>query len=341
MNPKLSRRVKLAIAIAFFGLFLFFLVLNTSLGTVSIPFSEVWKTLTFQDTDDPVHRSIILNLRLPRVVLGILVGATLAVCGNLFQALLRNPLADPYILGVSSGAAFGIVLSIGLMGTMTAIPAILYNLPVVSFFFAMIAAFSSYLIARRGTKTPVVDLILSGVIVNFLFNAGTTFVIVFLWRNIQSTTYWLMGSLSGSSWTKVGSMGVATTVAILFGLIFSVKLNAVSLGEEEAMNLGVNVNLLKFLIFLVVSLLTAYSVSVAGIVGFVGLIIPHSARLITGPDHKKSIPFSAILGGIFLSSCDTIARTLFSPIEMPLGTITALVGAPVFIYLLRKKMRTA
>jgi len=338
--PVISRRLKIAIAIAFSVLFLFFLLLNTSLGTVSIPFSDVWKALTSQPPEDPVHHSIILNIRLPRVLLGILVGATLAVCGNLFQALLRNPLADPYILGVSSGAAFGIVLSIGIMGSMTAIPAILYNLPLMSFSFAMLAAFSSYFIAKRGAKTPVVDLILSGVIVNFLFNAGTTFAIVFLWRNIQSTTYWLMGSLSGASWTKVSSMALATGIAILFGLIFSVKLNAISLGEEEAMNLGVNVHLLKFLIFITVSLLTAYCVSVAGIVGFVGLIIPHSARLITGPDHKKSIPFSALLGGLFLSSCDTIARTMFAPIEMPLGTITALVGAPVFIFLLRKKMRT-
>jgi len=315
------------------------LFINLSIGTVRIPLNELVRFFTFRELNDPVYKAILFDIRFPRVLLGIFSGAILAISGNLFQALLRNPLADPYILGVSSGAAFGTVLTIALFGAGGVLPAIFYNLPAMAFFFALVVAFGTYLIAKKGGKIPVIDLILSGVIMNFLFSAGTTFVIVYGWRNVQQASFWLMGSLSGAMWEKVYSMGIVAVVGVVMGMVLSNNLNAISLGEEEAMNVGVNVEKLKIFIFIAGTLMTAYTVTATGIVGFVGLIMPHTARLLVGPNHKVSIPASAILGAIFLTTCDTIARSAFQPSEMPLGTITALIGAPIFIFLLRKSRR--
>ncbi|HOO31912.1 MAG TPA: iron ABC transporter permease [Thermotogota bacterium] len=317
-------------------LFIIFLFINLSIGTVRIPFDEIIRFFTFREIKDPVYKTILFDIRLPRILLGIFSGAILAVAGNMFQALLRNPLADPYILGVSSGASFGTVLTIALFGVGGVLPPIFYNLPLMSFFFALLVAFSTYFIARKGGKIPVVDLILSGVIMNFLFSAGTTFIIVYGWRNVQHASFWLMGSLSGATWENVCSMAVVSLLGTGAGIFLSTSLNAISLGEEEAMNIGVNVERLKIVVFVLGTLMTAYTVTATGLVGFVGLIMPHTARLITGPNHRISIPVSAVLGGLFLTTCDTIARSAFQPSEMPLGTITAIVGAPVFIYLMRK-----
>jgi iron complex transport system permease protein len=317
-------------------LFVVFLFVNLSIVTLTIPADELLRFFTFQKMNDSIYQTILFNIRLPRILLGIFSGAILAIAGNMFQALLRNPLADPYILGVSSGASFGTVLTIALFGVGGVLPPIFYNLPFMAFFFALLVAFSTYFIARKGGKIPVVDLILSGVIMNFLFSAGTTFIIVYGWRNVQHASFWLMGSLSGASWENVYSMGLVSIIGTGFGIFLSTSLNAISLGEEEAMNVGVNVEKLKIIIFIMGTLMTAYTVTATGLVGFVGLIMPHTARMITGPNHKISIPVSALLGGIFLTTCDTIARSAFQPSEMPLGTITAIVGAPVFIYLMRK-----
>jgi len=317
----------------------FFLGLNLSLGTVSIPMGQVFRFLLFQHPENATTRMILANIRLPRVLLGMCVGATLAVSGNLFQALLRNPLADPYILGVSSGGAFGTVLTIALFGSAGTLPSLFTNVPVMAFAFSLGTAFTTYAIAKRGSRLPVVDLILSGVIMNFLFGSATTFVIVFGWRNVQSATFWLLGSLSGSTWSGVWRMLPVALGGFFFSWALTPSLNAISLGEDEAASVGVNVEVLKTGVFILGTLLSAYSVTAAGMVGFVGLIIPHTARLLVGPNHRVSIPASALLGAIFLSLCDSLARWLFQPTEMPLGTITSLVGAPIFIILLRRNRR--
>lgn len=320
-------------------IFIIFLFFNLSIGTIKIPIAELIRFFTFNELEEPINKTILMDIRLPRILLGIFSGAILAVAGNMFQALLRNPLADPYILGVSSGAAFGTVLTIALFGTGGILPAIFYNLPVMAFVFALLVAFGTYFIAKKGGKIPVVDLILSGVIMNFLFNAGTTFIIVYGWRNVQQASFWLMGSLSGAVWEKVYSMGIVAIAGVVMGMVLSNSLNAISLGEEEAMNVGVNVEKLKIFIFITGTMMTAYTVTATGLVGFVGLIMPHTARLLVGPNHKISVPASAILGAVFLTTCDTIARSAFQPSEMPLGTITALIGAPIFIILLRKSRK--
>ncbi|HPF17433.1 MAG TPA: iron ABC transporter permease, partial [Thermotogota bacterium] len=229
-------------------IFVFFMLINLSIGTIKIPISELLRFFSFQTLNEPIFHTILMDIRLPRILLGLFSGAILAVSGNLFQALLRNPLADPYILGVSSGAAFGTVLTIALFGTGGILPAIFYNLPVMAFLFALVVAFGTYFIAKKGGKIPVVDLILSGVIMNFLFNAGTTFIIVYGWRNVQQASFWLMGSLSGAVWEKVYSMGIMAVAGVVMGMLLSNSLNAISLGEEEAMNVGVNVEKLKIFI---------------------------------------------------------------------------------------------
>ena len=320
-------------------LLFFVIILNISIGTVKIPVKELLKLLLTGEAETSVNKMIVFDIRLPRVLLGLFSGALLSVAGNMFQALLRNPLADPYILGVSSGAAFGTVLTIALFGAGGVLPSLFYNIPFMAFFFALLVAFSTYFIAKKGGKIPVVDLILSGVIMNFLFSAGTTFIIVFGWRNVQQASFWLMGSLSGATWEKVYSMGAMAVVGTLIGILLSNSLNAISMGEEEALNVGVNVEKLKIFIFVIGTLMTAYTVTATGIVGFVGLIMPHTARLVFGPNHRISLPASAIFGAIFLSTCDTIARTAFQPSEMPLGTITAIIGAPIFLFLLRRKRK--
>lgn len=315
------------------------IAIQISLGTIHIPMQEVFRFLTFQEVENPTFRMILFDIRLPRLMVGFFIGSILAVSGNFFQALLKNPLADPYILGVSSGGAFGTVLSIALFGSAATMSGIFSNLPVMSFIFSLIAAFLTYLLAKKGTKVPVVDLILSGVILNFFFSAATTFVIIYGWRNVQSATFWLLGSLSGARWSQVLPLGSVACGGVLLGLALSRTLNAISLGEEEAKNVGIEVERVKLLLFLSGTLMAAFTITVTGIVGFVGLIIPHTARILFGSDHRYSIPVSAFLGGLFFTACDTIARTLFQPTEMPLGTITSLIGAPIFAIILKKSRK--
>ncbi|MCD6546013.1 MAG: iron ABC transporter permease, partial [Thermotogae bacterium] len=183
-------------------------------------------------------------------------------------------------------------------------------------------------------------LILSGVIVNLIFSSATTFVIVFYWRNIANSTFWLMGSLSGVFWDDAIRLMISSAVGISILMFFSENLNAMSLGEEEAMYLGVNVERFKLLNFVLGSFLTSVIVSTIGIVGFVGLVVPHIARLLFGANHKISIPTSALIGGVFLVTCDSIARSLFQPTEMPIGIITSFIGAPVFIFILKWRLRS-
>jgi len=314
-----------------------FLILNLSFGSVHIPFHEVLLSLIGKKIES-VNETIILNIRLPRVLVGFLAGASLSVVGCAFQGFLKNPLADPYILGISSGGAFGAVLAIALqqfVGWKW-----FSNMETMSFLFALLSTMITYFIANNKGKLPITQLILSGVIVNLIFSSATTFVIVFYWRNIANSTFWLMGSLSGVFWDDAIRLMISSAVGISILMFFSESLNAMSLGEEEAMYLGVNVERFKLLNFVLGSFLTSVIVSTIGIVGFVGLVVPHIARLLFGANHKISIPSSALIGGIFLVTCDSIARSLFQPTEMPIGIITSFIGAPVFIFILKWRLRS-
>ncbi len=330
---KISKGRAFLIALPFLAIFA---LLNLAFGSVYIPITDIFKALVGLKVSN-TQSIIILQLRLPRILLGLGVGAALSVTGNSFQAMMKNPLADPYILGVSAGAAFGAILA-NVLAQMYD-PNLVFYTWIFAFASGILAAMITYLVAKKGRKLPVTELILSGVIVNLMFGAGVTFLIVYGWRNVQLTSFWLLGSLAGSGWNSVIFVGMTAVAMTLFFTIIGKYLNAMIAGEEEASYVGVKVERLKIIIFIVGTFTTAVAVSASGIIGFVGLIIPHIARMLFGADHRISMPASAVLGGVFLVVCDTIARTAFSPSEMPIGTITALIGSPIFIYILRRRAK--
>jgi iron complex transport system permease protein len=303
----------------------------SSFGTVKYSMFEVIQMISGSLTGS--RANIYMNLRLPRLLVAFLIGSGLAVGGNGLQLTLKNPLADPYIIGISAGASFGAVFSLFIkeMSRTT------INMDMMAFLFAVFSAFLTYTISRRGGRIPITTLVLSGVIVSSLFNAAVTFLVVFAWRNVITLHFWSLGSLSGVTWGDV----LKLLPAILFQyFVFTVirrKMLILATGEEHAITVGVNPERIKFVVFFTVSIVSAIAVSTAGLIGFVGLIIPHMVRLAFGTDNRLNLPATALLGGFFLIVCDTFARTLFQPTELPIGAVTALVGAPVFIYLLRSK----
>jgi iron complex transport system permease protein len=318
-------------------------VLAVSLGAVSIPLSKSWTILLHHFfglaslSDGNVRdASIILDLRLPRVIAGALVGAALSVAGSVLQALLRNPLADPYVLGISSGAAVGAVLAIlfGLGATILGS----YAVPGAAFAGALLTLLFVYFIARVEGRVPAQTMLLTGVIISAFFSAIIMFLISATSdERLYSVTFWLMGNLEYVASQALGIIFIylLSGSAVLFSL--AKDLNLMSMGEETASELGVEVERVKKTAFIFTSLITGAVVSVSGLIGFVGLAVPHLTRMIWGPDHRFLIPASALLGAMVLILADTIARTVMAPSEIPVGVVTALAGAPFFVYLLRRK----
>jgi iron complex transport system permease protein len=280
--------------------------------------------------------AILMELRVPRVVAGALVGAALALCGAALQALLRNPLADPYILGISSGAALGAVLAI-LFG-LGSIALGAYAVPAAAFSGALLTLLFVYFLARVQGRVPAQTMLLAGFIVSAFFLAIIMFLIS--WTSDErlfQVTFWLMGNLEYMAAKPLG--GISLYLLIGSAVLFSraKDLNLASLGEETASELGVEVESLKKITFIFASLITGAVVSVSGLIGFVGLVVPHLVRMIWGPDHRFLLPASALAGAILLVLADTVARTALAPSEIPVGVITALGGAPFFVYLLRRR----
>jgi iron complex transport system permease protein len=280
---------------------------------------------------------IIFEIRLPRIVLAFIVGAGLAVAGSVFQAIIRNPMVDPYIIGISAGAGTGVMLALFL-----GIEIAIFNLntiPVFAFLGAALTVLTVYQLARVGRKLPVLTFLLAGVAMSFILNSLMSFLMVLRTENLQQLVYWLMGSLAGSSWNDI-NMILPYFLAALLVIVFYLKdLNILLLGEESAAHLGLNVERTKVILLGAASLITASVVSVSGSIGFIGLVVPHITRMIIGPDHRKLIPLAAVIGGSFLLIADTAARTVMAPMELPVGIITALAGGPYFIYLLRNKSK--
>jgi iron complex transport system permease protein len=273
----------------------------------------------------------LFQIRLPRILLAAAVGGSLATAGASYQALLRNPLAEPYLLGISNGAAVGTMIALVFFGGNE------WSRPTLAFSGALIATFAVYRLARgRAGATPE-RLILSGVIVTTFLSSVIVFVTTLMdATRIRSFTFWLLGDLSGTSKTL---LPLTITIAVLGALVLSFNarsLNLLMLGERDAFDLGVEVGRVRLLVFIVASLLVGSSVAASGSVGYVGLVVPHLARLSLGSDNRLSIPAAALGGAIFVMVADTLARTIIAPRELPVGAITALIGAPLFIYLLRK-----
>jgi len=281
----------------------------------------------------PSEKTIIFSIRLPRVIFAGLVGASLSAAGVIFQALLRNPLADPFILGVSGGSAVGAI--IGIIIGLGSVP---FGIPGLAFLGAVITVILVFLIGKNNKELHSNTLLLAGVIVNAFFSAIIMFLIsISTNADLHNITFWLMGDLSLATWVKI----LFVSILLLFGfaIIYSYArpLNLIVTGEETAMQLGVNVERTKIILFLAGSLVTALAVSFSGIIGFVGLIIPHIMRMLLGPDHRLLLPASFLFGASFLVVADTIARTVIPHSELPVGVITAICGAPYFIYLLRRR----
>ncbi len=309
------------------------LVGSIAFGAAGIPLGGVIDALAGRG--DGTSRTIVLQLRLPRAALTALVGGGLALAGTVFQALLRNPLAEPYLLGVSSGAAVGAVAAVALGWSATA-P---WATPVAAFAGALLSIIVVFRIAAgvgRALDTRV--LLLAGVVVGAFFNALTLLVLNFAdVETFRSAVFWMMGSLAAASWpaTLLVTVYLIPAIAVLFAL--ARPLNLLALGEETALYLGVRVEHVKWTAFIVASLLVAASVAVAGVIGFVGLIVPHALRLLWGSDHRLLLPGSVLAGAAVLLAADTAARTLAAPAELPIGVVTALVGVPIFVAILTRR----
>ena len=315
-------------------------VVCLQLGTQYIGLGKLISVLSSalldQPTDNDVLKTtsvILLQVRLPRVFLGFLVGVCLASVGVALQALLRNPLADPYVLGVSSGAALGVAVAV-LFGIGTTVLAFSL-LPVCGFLGGLVALLVVYRMASTYDRLPIHSVLLAGVILNAIFSALIMFITSIMEPNRSfGMMAWLMGSLTAPAYPALAALSVYL-LAGLFLLFKQVRvLNILALGEEPARSLGIDTERAKRVIFLVSALLTGAVVSVSGMIGFIGMIIPHAVRLVIGADHRLLLPASALVGGIFLMVADTMARTFFVPSEVPVGIITALAGGPFFVYLL-------
>ncbi|AZK48279.1 FecCD family ABC transporter permease [Paenibacillus lentus] len=281
---------------------------------------------------------IVLQVRLPRVLLGMLVGGSLAVAGAAFQGVLRNPLADPFTLGVSSGAAVGAATLI-FFGWQFSLVGV-FTLPIVAFVTGACTLLVVMWLARENGKIPIESLILSGVVMQSFLGAIVSFLTAMSKKTINEIMYWTMGSLSLRGWSYTIILLPYLVIGMLFLWSKARSLNLLALGERHAAHSGLNVDRTKVLVLLVATLMTAAAVSVSGVIGFVGLVIPHMIRLMTGPDYRLIIPLSALGGGIFMMWSDLAARTVLAPTEIPLGVVTAFVGAPFFAYLLyRNKKR--
>ncbi|MBA7562823.1 Hemin transport system permease protein HmuU [subsurface metagenome] len=320
-------------------------LLASALGAVSISPLDIARMsldklpfIHLEPTWPPAHEVIFFQIRLLRVIGGILVGASLATAGVLFQGLLRNPLADPYIIGTSSGALFGATLVI------IFVPAALSVwgfgiISVAAFFGALGAVFIVYRLARVGGRTPVVSLILAGFAVGAFFTAITWLVLStsgeFHYK-LGTVFDFLVGAIRVTGWHQIAIASLLILGGIVLARFFTIALNAFSLGEEGAEYVGVNVERVKLYILSLGAFLTACAVCLGGLIGFVGLVIPHAMRLVLGPDHRLLLPSAALAGASFLTLADIGARTIFAPTELRLGILTALIGAPFFIYLLRR-----
>ncbi len=279
--------------------------------------------------------TIIWQMRLPRVLLAALVGAALAVSGAAFQGLFRNPLADPYLLGVASGAGFAATLVLVFAASVPILMTM--GVPLAAFVGGLLSVLCVVALAKQGRTVPLVPLILAGVIIGSVLTAATSFVMLYSREQALSVLSWLLGSFTFATWTKVFVMLPVLALVFVVVLGSSRALNLLQLGEEQAAQLGLSVEKFKLLLIIVATLATSIAVSVSGIIGFVGLIIPHAVRLAIGADYRRATPMITLLGAIFLVLADLLARTLIAPSQLPIGVITSLVGGPFFLYLLRKR----
>jgi iron complex transport system permease protein len=309
------------------------LIASIAFGAAGIPLAEVVDALMGQG--DETTRAIVVRLRLPRAILAALVGGGLALSGAIFQALLRNPLAEPYILGISSGAAVGAVSAVALGLALHSA----WSVPIAAFIGAILATALVFRIASSvGRVLDTRVLLLAGVVVGAFFNAVILLLLTFAdIETFRAAIFWMMGSLGNADWPATLILGAYLVPAAVALLALARPLNLLAIGEETAGYLGTRVEMVKWTAFLIASFLVAASVSASGVIGFIGLIVPHAVRLLWGSDHRLLLPASLLAGAAFLLIADVVARTIAAPAEIPVGVVTALIGVPIFVVLLTRR----
>ena len=337
---KYNKKLIIIISILIFA---FFTVLNLSIGAVRVGFGDILN-IVFSKTglvEKDVNTSdsityIISNVRLPRIIVSYFVGGLLSICGVAYQGILKNPMADPYILGISSGAAFGATFGIVAFGGMK-----IFGISAITLFAfvgAIAVVFFVYNIARIGNNVPVTTMLLSGIAMSQFLAALMSVMMMLFDESLHKIIFWTMGSLSGKGWSHVVTIIPYSIAGFLILIYMAREMDIMLLGEENANNLGVDSEKTKRIILVTTSIITGVAVSMSGIIGFVGLIVPHIVRMFTGPRHNVLLPVAFNFGGVLLMCCDTVARSLISQ-EIPVGIITAVLGGPFFIYLLNKRKK--
>ena len=340
-----SREISVALIMLILAVFLVLAFLwALSIGTVKLSFIQIYEGIVNQFTSGiaietagqgPLH-DIIWLLRLPRLVLAALVGMGLSVCGVIMQAVVKNPLADPYILGISSGASLGATAAI-LLGLGVALGENFVG--IAAFIGAFAMSLGVLFISNLGGRSNSVKLLLAGMALSAVCGAFSSFIVYFAnnKEGMQTIAYWMMGSFAGAKWETLAVIGPIVLLAVLFLWTQSRMLNLMLLGDESALTLGTDLHIYRQIYLLVSSLIVGFVVYAAGMVGFVGLVVPHVIRMLVGTDHKKLIPVSAMTGAVFLVIADGLCRVIIPRTELPIGILISLIGAPCFVYLMIKK----
>ena len=317
----------------FFGILILVCILSLGIGSSGIPIKRILP-LIFEGRGTTEH-SILFQIRLPRILLGFAIGGALSLAGVLLQGMFRNPLVEPYTLGISGGAALGVCLNLILKlnqhgGGIT--------IPLSGFLGSVLMVFVVYSLSTRKGILRIQGLLLTGVMISFI--SSSLFMLIMAVsriENLQGIIFWIMGSLDAPDWFLIKFALVVSVAGLVVSYLFCLRLNALSLGEEEARHLGIDVEKTKRYLFILASVLTGCSVSIAGIIGFVGLVVPHFIRMFVGQDHRILLVCSFLCGAIFLIFCDTLARTIITPLELPVGVITGILGGILFIYALTRR----
>ncbi|EHN74736.1 hemin ABC transporter [Streptomyces coelicoflavus ZG0656] len=316
------------------------MIVAIGVGAVNVPVGDVWHIVVHHVTGsgtapaDPALDQIVWNFRAPRVVLAALAGAGLAVSGAVLQSAVSNPLADPTVLGFSYGATLGAVLAITLGGSVAAAG---LGVSTAAFLGAMVAGALVFALGQRRGRMAPTRLVLAGVAVGYVFLSATSFVQLHASPNeLRTVLFWTLGSVAGAQWDQLPTVAVVVIATTVLLTLFGRRLNVLLAGDESATALGVDVNRLRLVLLVLSALLTGTVIAVAGGIGFVGLMIPHLVRLSTGADHRRLLPLTALLGAVYMVLVDLLSRTLDRPNELPLGILTALLGAPFFLWLLRR-----
>jgi iron complex transport system permease protein len=329
-----KRLIRWAIWVLIFGgILLSISIFSLAIGASRIPFHRIFPLIL--EGEGTTEYSILFDIRLPRIILGFAIGGALSLAGVVLQGMFRNPLVEPYTLGISGGAALGvsinIVLGINLIGG-------ILSIPVSGFLGAILVILIVYSLSTRKAVLKIHGLLLTGVMISFI---SSSLIMLFMalsrTEDLHGIIFWIMGSLEEPNWLLIKVAVLVSIFGLVVSYFFCFRLNALSLGEEEAQHLGINTERTKRQLFILASILTGCSVAVAGIIGFVGLVVPHFVRMFVGQDHRILLISAFLSGAGFLILCDTLARTIISPLELPVGVITGILGGSLFIYALTKK----